>query len=117
MTREYGLFVRDILQAIKDIEAFISGTDQASFETDEKTKSAVVWKITTIGEAAKNVPKSVRAKYRSVPWKDLARMRDKIAHQYFGIDYELVWGVITRELPEIKHEVETIVDNISRVNT
>ncbi|HEY3276307.1 MAG TPA: DUF86 domain-containing protein [Syntrophorhabdaceae bacterium] len=108
MTREYGFFLRDILKAIDDIGKFIAHMDYAAFLEDEKTKSAVVWKITNIGEAAKNIPQSVRSRHRSVPWKDMARMRDKIAHLYFGIDYALVWGVATKELPEIKPEIEKI---------
>jgi uncharacterized protein with HEPN domain len=109
VTRDYSLFIKDILQAINDIEAFIGDMDYAAFQMDEKTKSAVVWKITNIGEAAKNLPKTIRVRYRSIPWKDMAKMRDKIAHQYFGIDYELVWGVIKKELPAIKPEIEKIV--------
>ena len=73
--------------------------DITAFLADEKTKSAVVWKITNIGEAAKNIPSQIRLKYRSVPWKDMARMRDKIAYLYLGVDYELVWGIATVELP------------------
>ncbi len=112
MTRDYSLFIKDILQAIYDIEAFIGGMDYAEFQMDEKTRSAVVWKITTIGEAAKNLPKTISVRYRSIPWNDMAKMRDKIAHQYFGIDYELVWGVIKKELPAIKPEIEKIVQQI-----
>ncbi len=86
--------------------------DYAAFQMDEKTKSAVVRKITNIGEAAKNIPKMIRVRYRSIPWKDMAKMRDKIAHQYFGIDYELVWGVIKKELSAIKPEIEKIMQEI-----
>ncbi len=112
MTRDYSLFIKDILQAINDIEAFTRDMDYAAFRIDEKTKSAVVWKITNIGEAAKSVPETIRVRYRSIPWKDMAKMRDKIAHQYFGIDYELVWGVIEKELPVIKPEIEKAVQQI-----
>jgi uncharacterized protein with HEPN domain len=112
MTRDYGFFLRDILKALDDIAGFIGEMDFPAFLADEKTKSAVVWKITNIGEAAKHIPQPVRSQHRSVPWKDMARMRDKIAHLYFGIDYELVWGVATRELPEIRPKIEAIIHGI-----
>lgn len=112
MTREYGFFIRDMLKAIDDIGKFIARMDYAAFLEDEKTKSAVVWKITNIGEAAKNIPQSVRSRYGSVPWKDMARMRDKIAHLYFGIDYALVWGVATKELLDIRPEIERVLQDI-----
>lgn len=108
MIREYKLFLQDILDAINDIDSFVKEMDFRDFCKDEKTKSAVVWKIEVIGEATKNIPQSVRSKYREVPWKDMAKIRDKIAHFYFGIDYEIVWKVVKERLSGIKNEIERI---------
>jgi uncharacterized protein with HEPN domain len=108
LTREYKLFIYDIFEAIGAIEDFVRGKDYKDFLEDEKTMSAVVWKIHIIGEAAKNLPKSITAKYKNVPWKYMARMRDKVAHLYFGIDYEIVWQVIKERLPGIKLSIEEI---------
>ena len=102
MTRDHTLFVKDILDAIKAIEKFIGNSNYKDFLKDERTKSAVVWKIQVIGEATKNIPKSIRDDYEALPWKFMARIRDKIAHFYFGIDYKIVWQVATDKLPEIK---------------
>jgi len=110
MNRQERLFIQDILKAIEDIDSFIRNEDFKEFCKDEKTKSAVVWKINIIGEAAKNVSKSVREKYKEVPWKYMARMRDKIAHFYFGIDYEIVWDVVKNRLPEIKILIKKILE-------
>lgn len=112
MTRRAGLFVQDILNAISEIEKFIDGMDYKAFLKDDKTQSAVVWKIQVIGEASKNIPKPLRDKHNDIPWKYLARIRDKIAHFYFGIDYEIVWDVITRSLPELKPKIERIIDGL-----
>ncbi len=106
MTREYMLFVKDILDAIKAVEKFIENLSYKEFLKDEKTKSAVVWKIQVIGEATKNIPKSVRDNYEELPWKFMARIRDKIAHFYFGIDYKIVWQVASEKLPEIRPAIE-----------
>lgn len=106
MTREHTLFVKDILDAIKAIDKFVGKLSYKAFLKDEKTKSAVVWKIQVIGEATKNIPRAVRDDYEYLPWKFMARIRDKIAHFYFGIDYKIVWQVATEKLPSIKPAIE-----------
>jgi uncharacterized protein with HEPN domain len=116
MTRDYKLFVKDIVEAIKDIDIFIGDMDYEEFLKDKKTQKAVVWQIHIIGEATKNIPKSIRERFKEVPWKYMARIRDKIAHFYFGIDYEIVWNVIKEKLPEIKPVIEKILKNLTRNN-
>lgn len=112
MKREYRLFVHDILEAIEHIEKFVEGMSFNEFYEDDKTKSAVVWKLEVIGEATKNISKEIKAKYRELPWKDMSRMRDKIAHFYFGIDYKIVWKVVKEELPEIKPKIIQILKDL-----
>ena len=114
MTREYKLFIQDILQAIKDIDEFTSNMDFEEFCKDEKTKSAVVWQIHIIGEASKNISKSISDKYKEAPWKYMARIRDKIVHFYFGIDYEIVWDVVKKKLPEIKPLIEKVLTDLKK---
>lgn len=116
MKRKELLFIRDILKAVNEIEEFIAGVDLEKFSKDEKTKSAVVWQIHIIGEATKNIPNAIRDNYREVPWKYMARMRDKIAHFYFGIDYEIVWDVVKNRLPEIKPLVKKILRELEGEN-
>jgi uncharacterized protein with HEPN domain len=106
MTCEYTLFVKDILDAIKAIEKFVGQLNYKDFLKDEKTKSAVVWKIQVIGEATKKIPKPVRDDYGDLPWKFMARIRNKIAHFCFGIDYMIVWQVATEKLTAIKPAIE-----------
>lgn len=62
----------------------------------------MVRKLEIIGEATKNIPKDVKMRYKILPWSDMAKMRDKIIHFYFGVDYEIVWEVIKERLPAIK---------------
>jgi uncharacterized protein with HEPN domain len=104
--RDYTLFVKDILDAIKTIEKFVENSSYKDFIKDEKTRSAVVWKIQVIGEATKNIPKTIRDDYEDLPWKFMAKIRDKIAHFYFGIDYRIVWQVAKEKLPEIKPAIQ-----------
>ncbi|MCL4537399.1 MAG: DUF86 domain-containing protein [Nitrospirae bacterium] len=112
MSRDYKLFIKDIVDAIKDIDIFVGDIDYEEFLKDKKTQKAVVWQIHIIGEATKNIPESIRNKYKEVPWKYMARIRDKIAHFYFGIDYEIVWKVIKEKLPGIKPAIENILKDL-----
>lgn len=84
------------------------------FVKDDKTASAVVRKLEIIGEASKNIPRSIRQKYEGLPWNDMARMRDKISHAYFGVDYEIVWKVIKKRLPEMKPTISQILEDIKK---
>lgn len=112
MTRDHTLFVKDILDAIKAIEKFIGKSSYRAFLKDERTRSAVVWKIQVIGEATKNIPKAIRDDYEDLPWKFMARIRDKIAYFYFGIDYKIVWQVATEKLPAIKPGIQKMLKTL-----
>ena len=112
MKRDYSLYIKDILDCIERIEEFIGDMNFDQFLQDDKTSSAVVRKLEIIGEATKNIPKSITQKYDEVPWKEMARMRDKIIHFYFGVDYEIVWNVIKERLPEIKPTILQILEDM-----
>ena len=112
MKRDYGLYVKDILEAIESIESFVGDMDFNEFLNDDKTKSAIVWKIGIIGEATKNVPSTIRNKYKELPWKQMAKMRDKISHLYFGIRYDIIWKVIKENLPAIKPSIENVLNDL-----
>ena len=109
MNRDYGLFIKDVLDAIDKIEEFIGNMDYGEFLQDDKTSTAVVKKREIIGEAMKNIPKDVRVKYNAISWKDIVGMRNKITHNYFRIDYEIVWNVVKEKLPPLKIQVEHVL--------
>lgn len=100
--RRWGDYLEDIFEAIESIDEFIRGMTYEEFSVDKKTKYAVVRSLEVIGEASKNIPDSVRAQYPDVPWKDMAGMRDKVIHYYFGVDYMVVWKTITDDVQFIK---------------
>ena len=110
--RDSGLYLRDILSALEAIEAFVEDMDFDSFRDDDKTTSAVIRKFEIIGEASKNVPNRIKEQYPSIPWKDMAGMRDRLIHFYFGIDYELVWNTIRNRIPAIKPLLSQILEDL-----
>ncbi|MCM8820344.1 MAG: DUF86 domain-containing protein [Candidatus Omnitrophica bacterium] len=116
MKRDYKLFVKDIIEAITKIESFVGEMAFEKFMKDEKTKSAVIREIEVIGEATKNIPEAIRRKCKELPWKEMARMRDKIIHFYFGIDYEIVWDVLKHRLPQIKPVISKLLKKLEEEN-
>lgn len=109
MNRDYKLFVKDILDAIDKIDDFIGNMEYGEFIQDDKTATAVVKKIEIIGEAIRNIPRDVKARYNSIPWRDIVGMRNKITHNYFKIDYEIVWNVVKEKLPVLRGQVEQVL--------
>jgi len=114
MKRGAKLFIQDILECIEATEKFTKDISFREFTKDDKTSSAVVRKIEIIGEAVKNLPKSITDKYEKVPWSSMAKMRDKICHFYFGIDYEIVWKVIKENLPRLKDDVKKVLSDFDK---
>ncbi len=110
--RDYRLYLKDIVAAMESIQEFIAGIDFEEFCADDKTASAVMRKLEIIGEAVKQVPQDVRQKYPQVPWREMAGMRDKLIHFYFGVDYSLVWRTITERVPKIQEEVRLILEEM-----
>lgn len=86
--------------------------DLDTFQIDDRTNSAVVRKLEIIGEAVKQIPEEIRQQYPRVPWKEMAGMRDKLIHFYFGIDSQLVWKTVTERLPQVKQEIHQLLQNL-----
>ena len=90
-------------------EDFVSDCTFEDFIGDIKTQYAVIRALEIIGEAAKNVPEDIRQKYPSIPWKDLAGIRDKLIHAYFGVDLEVVWLSVKEGIPESKTVIGSLL--------
>jgi uncharacterized protein with HEPN domain len=111
--RDHKIYLKDILAAVETIETFVKAMSFEEFRVDDKTTSAVVRKFEIIGEATKQIPENIRQQYPGVPWKDMAGMRDKLIHFYFGVDYQLVWATIKQRLPQLKDEMQKILDELA----
>ncbi len=106
--RDYRDYLQDIIDSINDIGNFIEGMTFDDFKKDRKTSNAVIRSIEVIGEATKKIPDSVRDKNPSIPWKNMAGMRDKMIHEYFGVDLEILWKTATEDVPPIKSSIKEL---------
>lgn len=109
--RTYRLFLEDMLLAMNRVAEYIKGLSFIEFKRDYKTVDAVIRNFEVIGEASNNIPKEIKNKYPMVPWEEMYLMRNKISHEYFGIDYEILWDVASNYLPENKLQIEEILRN------
>lgn len=93
-----------IISATKDL-------NKDAFINDETLKRAFVRSLEVIGEAAKQIPDALRQKYAHIEWRNIAGMRDRLIHSYFGVDYDIVWDVVTNKVPPLAQEIQKILDS------
>jgi uncharacterized protein with HEPN domain len=108
-SRSPKLYIQDILQACKDISNFTQGMQSANdLRDDRRTFLAVIHCLEIIGEAARQMPKSFREKHPEIPWREAVGLRTVIAHEYFGLDNEIIWDVIKTRIPLLAEELQNV---------
>lgn len=110
--RELATFFQDILKMISAIERFMAGMNFEDFKQDERTIFSVKRALEIIGETVKNVPQSLRIKYPDIPWKSIAGMRDKLIHEYWKTDVEVVWATTQRYVPKLKVLIARVIEEL-----
>ena len=103
------ILLEHILEAINEIQNFIHGVDDKRFYNDTLIQSAVIRQLEVIGEATKSLSKEFTQQYADIPWGDLAGLRDKLIHNYFGIELSIVWDAVKNDLPKLQHQLKDLL--------
>lgn len=108
MSRDWRIYLDDLVESCAKIEHFTAGMTQADFDEDARTFDAVLRNLEIIGEAAKHIPEDIRRRAPHVEWRKITGLRDMLAHAYFGVDQNIIWDVVQHGIPELKRALEQL---------
>lgn len=111
------LFLKHIIDSIQLIEEYTDKCTIDGFKKSTPLQDMVIRRLEIIGEAVKNIPEELKMRYPAIPWKQIAGMRDKLIHHYFGVDLTLTWNVKNNNLPELKKAAQSLLDSIRKSST
>ena len=103
--RDDKLYIGDILDSIKAIEEYIHNIDYNQFIENRMVYSATIRELEIIGEATSKISEKTREKYPNIDYRTIKDFRNVLAHEYFGVDMEIVWGIVSKKLPKLKEEI------------
>ena len=115
MTKHEDLpYINHILEAINDIEDSLKGFTRERFIESKDVKEANIRRIEIIGEAAKNISNVVKRKYNKIQWNKIVGTRDKVIHHYFGVNLDIIWDILKKDIPELKQEILEMKKDIEK---
>ncbi|HIE36290.1 MAG TPA: DUF86 domain-containing protein [Candidatus Omnitrophica bacterium] len=110
--RSLDISLKDILKSVQKIKRYTKDKSYREFIHDEILIDAVVRNLEVIGEAARHIPQNFRKKYSQVEWKKLVGLRDILIHEYFGIDYEVLWDIVKNKVPQLSKSIKVILKDL-----
>ena len=111
ISRDYNLYIEDMLTSMQRIEEYIGEMGFREFKMNYLVVDAIIRNFEIIGEASKNITPEIKDKYPEIPWKKMYGLRNLIAHEYFGIDYEMIWEISKKNLPQNSIDIKNILEN------
>lgn len=112
MKKNDSVYLSHILNSIERIEEYTEGMEKDDFLSSNLVQDGTIRQIEIIGEATKNLSKILREKYSHIPWSDIAGMRDRLIHHYFGVDLKAVWSTVKVDIPTLKDEILAILNDM-----
>jgi len=110
--RDVTDYLQDILDAVAAIEQFTTGINFEDFSQNLEKVFAVSRAIEIIGEAVKGIPDAIKSQYPDIPWRDIAGMRDKLIHDYFNADVEIIWKAVQEDIPQLKMMISQVLADL-----
>ena len=107
--REFIIYLEDMLQSMNRIEEYLGELDFRKFKMNYLVVDAIIRNFEIIGEASKNIPTDIQEKYPEIPWRKMYGLRNLIAHEYFGIDYEMIWEIAKKNQPGNRIDLQKII--------
>jgi uncharacterized protein with HEPN domain len=114
LKRDSRLYLDDILDAIEKIEKYVNGLTFEEFSQDSKTVDAIVRNFEIIGEATKHIPAETKEKHPRIPWKMMAGTRDKLIHEYFGVNLQVLWKAVKEDIPPLKRSIKQLLQKMDK---
>ena len=110
ISRNYNLYIEDMLTSMQRIEEYIGEMEFRDFNMNYLIVDAIIRNFEIIGEASKNITPEIKDKYPEIPWKKMYGLRNLIGHEYFGIDYEMIWEISKNNLPQNSIDLKNILE-------
>lgn len=110
MSRDASLYLEDIRESCRKIEAYSEGLTRETFEEEAKTAEAVAWNLVVVGEAVKQLPDELTEREPAIDWRKIAGFRDVLVHAYFGLDTDIVWDVVETKIGPLRAAVSRLLE-------
>ncbi len=112
MKNDESVYLQHILDAVFKIESYVKGNNEEAFYKNTLIQDGVIRQIEIIGEAVKRLSSDLKDAHSHIPWQDIAGMRDKLIHDYFGVDIGTVWLTVKNDIPVLKSQIKKILDGL-----